>query len=99
MKDVNEEYRSGLDCIYKLLETLVFWVLDFLQVELKDYVISLYLKQMNESEAQHRSAQIKHLSMLDALLDLHYLRTTVNISQNPNLSRSCIPHNDQTHRT
>lgn len=40
-------------------------------------MIYLYRKQMYESEAQHRSAQIKHLLMLDALLDLHYLRTVV----------------------
>ncbi|KAG0580162.1 hypothetical protein M758_4G153200 [Ceratodon purpureus] len=45
------------------------------QVEIKDHFIYLYRKQMYESEAQHRSAQIKHLSMLDALIDLHYLRT------------------------
>jgi hypothetical protein len=43
---------------------------------------------MYESEAQHRSAQIKHLSMVDALLDLHYLRTTV-FHLKASTSKSC----------
>nr|PNR58084.1 hypothetical protein PHYPA_005079 [Physcomitrium patens] len=45
------------------------------QMELKDHIIGLYREQLYESEAQRRSAQIKHLSMLDASIDIHYLRT------------------------
>nr|PNR55543.1 hypothetical protein PHYPA_006440 [Physcomitrium patens] len=45
------------------------------QVEVKDRVIGLYQMQMDESEAQYHAAQIKHLTMLDILIDLHHLGT------------------------
>ena len=48
------------------------------QVELKDKNIGICRETLRESEAQFRGAQIKHLSMLDALLDLHHLQTTVS---------------------
>jgi hypothetical protein len=48
------------------------------QVELKDKNIGVCRETLRESEAQFRGAQIKHLSMLDALLDLHHLQTTVS---------------------
>lgn len=48
-------------------------------MELKDKNIGICRETLRESEAQFRGAQIKHLSMLDALLDLHHLQTTVSL--------------------
>lgn len=56
---------------------MTIFMLWLLQMELKDHIIGLYREQLYESEAQRRSAQIKHLSMLDASIDIHYLRTAV----------------------
>lgn len=45
------------------------------QVEGKDHTIATFQRTLDEAEAQHQNVQTKHFTMLDSLIDLHYMRT------------------------
>jgi hypothetical protein len=47
------------------------------QVEGKDRTIATFQRTLDEAEAQHQNVQTKHFTMLDSLIDLHYMRTKV----------------------
>jgi hypothetical protein len=47
------------------------------QVEGKDHTIATFQRTLDEAEAQHQNVQTKHFTMLDSLIDLHYMRTKV----------------------